>query len=149
MTDDSHEGSHAELKRADHSIYISLKYTKSVDLIKSIVKRLIGACDCAVLELLQYLHAKKKIPSIPASSKLRSDLVLKKCPQFKEALDFIAYMREIDRAIYTKKEEYKKNVALIVMVKQQKVEVDIERLKSFYQKTYLFVEAAHSLIGGT
>jgi hypothetical protein len=41
-----------ELKRADHLIYVSLKYTRTVDVIKSIIERLINAYDDAIITLL-------------------------------------------------------------------------------------------------
>ena len=37
-----------EIKRADHLIYISLKYTKTVDVIKITIQRLINAFDFAI-----------------------------------------------------------------------------------------------------
>ena len=39
MMDDLVEGAKEELKRADHSIYITLKYTRTVDVIKNIIKQ--------------------------------------------------------------------------------------------------------------
>ena len=57
-----------ELKRADHLIFVSLKYTRTVDVIKSIVERLLNAFNLGIEALL--IHAKGKggtdtIPTIP------------------------------------------------------------------------------------
>ena len=42
------ENAVSQLKRADHLLYVTLKYTRTVDVIKSIIKRLISAFDFAV-----------------------------------------------------------------------------------------------------
>ncbi|MEK7201541.1 MAG: hypothetical protein AAB737_02820, partial [Patescibacteria group bacterium] len=55
------EGAKEDLKRADHSIYVTLKYTRTVDVIKNVIKRLINACDLAMIEALEHLKKQKKI----------------------------------------------------------------------------------------
>ena len=48
---------------------------------------------------------------------------------------------KIDQAPYTKKEEYRKNVALIAQITPEtKEEVNIEVLRQFFQKTIEYVE---------
>ncbi len=42
-----------ELKRADHLMFVSLKYTRTVDVIKSIITRLKAAIDAGFEVLLQ------------------------------------------------------------------------------------------------
>ena len=64
-----------ELKRADHLIYVSLKYTRTTDVIRSTIKRLISAYNYAILDLLEYSKNKnliKKIP-IPNEEKIKLD----------------------------------------------------------------------------
>ncbi len=39
-----------EIKRADHLMYVSLKYTRTVDILKSIIERLINAIPKNELE---------------------------------------------------------------------------------------------------
>ena len=62
--DDYEESAEEELKRADHLLYVTLKYTRNVDVIKNIIKRLINAYDYAVLEALKYLKV-KNISDVP------------------------------------------------------------------------------------
>ena len=50
-----------ELKRADHLLYVTLKYTKNIDVIRNAIRRLINACDYAILDVTEWLKAKKKI----------------------------------------------------------------------------------------
>ena len=61
------EESREELKRADHLIFVSLKYTRTVDVIKHIVERLINCIDFAFTGLLDELVENGKIEEIPAA----------------------------------------------------------------------------------
>ena len=50
-----------ELKRADHLIYVSLKYTRTCDIMKNAIKRLISAFELAMQDYLEAMRKKKKI----------------------------------------------------------------------------------------
>ena len=55
------EDAREEMKRAEHLLYVSLKYTRTVDVIKSLIGRLINAIDATTDKLLDYAVQKKKI----------------------------------------------------------------------------------------
>ncbi len=138
MIEELAESAYEEIKRADHSIYVSLKYTRTVDIIKNTIKRLISAMDISIIQGLEYAKQEKKIPSIPQSARLRADNIVKLYPQMKKCVDFYHRLKNIDRADYTKKEEYRKNVALIAKVGSKKVEVGMEELKDFFDFAVVF-----------
>ena len=50
-----------ELKRVDPLVFVSLKYTRTVDVIKSVLERLIAAYEFIVMELLEYIKEQKKV----------------------------------------------------------------------------------------
>ena len=66
-----------ELKRADHLIYVSLKYTRTCDTMKNIIHRLINAYDFAITTALKKSKEDKKISSIPTSKIKRAETILK------------------------------------------------------------------------
>ena len=141
------ENAKEELKRADHSLFVSLKYTRTVDIIKGTIKRLINAFDISILELLQYLKSKKKIKVIPEISNLRAELVASEGPKLKKFIEFYFLLKKIDRAEYTKKEEYRKNVALISLIEPgNTVEVNIDTLHKYYIKTAEFLDLVQSTV---
>lgn len=145
-TVDLAENAKEELKRADHSIYVSLKYTRTVDIIKNIIKRLISAYDIAMLEALQHLHNKKKIKDVPNVSKKRASLVASSFPAFKKDIDFYFFLRDIDISDFTRCGEYRKNVAMIVFVKGKRTVIDIETVKKFFDRVVIFVDKVHEEI---
>ncbi|MDP3916836.1 MAG: hypothetical protein Q8Q42_00945 [Nanoarchaeota archaeon] len=140
MIEELAESSLEELKRADHSIYVSLKYTRTVDIIKNTIKRLLSAFDISIIQGLEYAKENKKISSIPASSHQRALLMVKFYPQLKRSIEFYTRLKNVDRADYTKKEEYRKNVALIAKVGSNKVEVNTEELRNFFDQTVSFTK---------
>lgn len=66
-----------ELKRVEHLFWVSLKYTRTVDVIKSVIERLINCIGFGIEALLKYAKEKKLITSIPANAGLRCDLLKK------------------------------------------------------------------------
>ena len=77
-----------ELKRVDHLIYVSLKYTRTVDVIRNVIDRLISSFDFVADGLLQKALDEKKIKEIILSqaavwnrlSREQQVLVLKEVP---------------------------------------------------------------------
>src|SRR3989344_7207589 len=132
------ENAASQLKRADHLLYVTLKYTRTVDVIKSIIKRLISAFDFGVEEMLEKAKDKKRIRSIPKSPIEKIELVKKiiKDKRMKEYIKFYYLLREIDKAQFKAREEYRKHVTLVT----SKMEVDVEKVKEYYEKTNEFVE---------
>ena len=53
---------------ADHLLYVSLKYTKTCDVILNLILRWRKMIETAIDELLKHAKKKKKISSIPTPS---------------------------------------------------------------------------------
>lgn len=147
MMEDLAETARDELKRADHSIFVSLKYARTVDIIKNTIKRLISAIDVGIMEVCEYLKTKKKLKVIPAATKLRVDMVLKAYPQAKEFIAFYYLLKEIDHAKFDKREEFRKNVELIALIGAERKPVNIEILKEYYRKTVAFIDMVDEITG--
>jgi hypothetical protein len=132
-----------ELKRADHLLYVSLKYTRTSEVIKSVIERLVSAQEISIKELLENLKLKKKIKEIPSSPRAKTDLLLEKIKDknFTEFIDFHARLKRILKAEYKGKEEFRKNVTLIALDSTGIIaEVKVENLKEYFQKTKDFVQ---------
>ncbi len=143
MIDDFLSDPKEELKRADHSIYVTLKYTRTTDVIKNTIKRLISAFELATHRMLITLQKHKKIPEVPPTPRKQAEEMLRAMPKWKDYLRLYEKLVKIDQAPFTKKEEYRKNVALIAQVTPEvKEEVNIEALRQFFQKTVEYVELA-------
>lgn len=138
-----------ELKRADHLVYVTLKYTRTCDVILNIIKRLINAYNSISDEALEYLKKKKKIKEIPTRDEDKLELLSKKCkvrgvkPYFK--LYFL--MKKIEEARFTTKEEFRKNVTLISHLNGRSLDVNMPLVFEYYDRTKEFVKIIREWMG--
>ncbi|MBU2590302.1 MAG: hypothetical protein KKA65_01150 [Nanoarchaeota archaeon] len=134
-----------ELKRVDHLIFVTLKYTRTVDIIRNILQRLVSSLDYQITDVLEYFKLKGKISMLPNVPLVRCKMMEELYPKDKEVkdiIDFYCKLRVIVNSEYKKKEEYRKNVALVTA----KAEVDIDKLKLFAEKTKNYIYYLKGLI---
>lgn len=126
-----------ELKRVDHLIYVSLKYTRTVDVIRSIVVRLIDCFDFVINGILEKLKQQGKINEVPISSKLKCDMLLANFTdqEIIEMVEFYLLLRKFNIAKYTEHEEYRRHVTMRAKLSDG-VEMDltIDKMEEFYHK---------------
>ena len=132
-----------EIQRADHLLFVTLKYTRTIDVMKNVIARLANAFDNAVIHALEVLKKKRKIKIIPLSPVSRAELLRdlnKRDVMILDALNTYFFLRKVANAEYTKKEEFRKNVTLTVMHKDEAIEVNIKTLEDYYNKTKEFID---------
>lgn len=133
-----------ELKRVDHLIYVSLKYTRTVDVFKSILDRLIACYDLVMEGLLEKAKSKNKIQTIPISPMLKAEMLKKiytKQEEFTPFIDFYIFLRKLNNAEYTKSNEYRRHVTMTAIFPSgdtQEVTMDI--IHDYYDKVKEFVK---------
>ena len=84
---------------ADHLLYVSLKYTKTSEVILNLILRWTIMIEYAFEDLLKHTKKKRIIKSIPDSPKPRLDLIretFKKEKVVIETLDLYEMFRRID-----------------------------------------------------
>ena len=127
-----------EIKRADHLLFVTLKYTRTTDVIKSVINRLLEAYDNAIIYALEYMKKKKKIKNIPLTPVSRAEILrdnYKRDVVLLDSLNGYFLLRKIQRSEYTKKEEFRKHVTLTVMHNDDVIEINIHKLEEIYYKT--------------
>lgn len=138
-----------ELKRADHSIAVSLKYTRTVDVIKSIVERLIGSIGFSIEALLIHAKEQGKIEEVNALPRLRVDQVLKLYPDDKIIDDFCKFyltLRKIDKAEFGRAQEYRRHVTMTAKMDGEKAEITIDIISDYFDRTKEFLQYVSGLI---
>lgn len=139
-----------ELKRVDHLFWVSLKYTRTVDVIKHVIDRLINCIGFGLESLLKFAKEKKLVTSIPENVGLRCELLKKTFPDNSELLDYINFylrLRRLSKAEYSKREEFRRHVTMIATIdKGEVVEVNIDVLKEYYDKTKNFIAFTKRII---
>jgi hypothetical protein len=119
---------------ADHLLYVSMKYTKTCDVMINLLKRWKIMMDYAFDGILIKAKKKKMIKTIPDAPKLKLDLlkdIFKDEPDMMTALNEYMMFKLIDALKKTKEHEFRKGVCLTVTFKMQEVPINLDKLKEY------------------
>ena len=135
-----------ELKRIDHLIFVTLKYTRTVDVIRTILSKFILTIDYKTEQYQAQLYDKGKIDSVQRIALLRLKQVEKRHPKdakIKDLVDFYVMLKRVYNEEYRPREEYRKNVTLVTIHQE---EVNIPNLKEYAELTKEYVYYIGSLM---
>jgi hypothetical protein len=137
-----------EIKRVDHLFYVSLKYTRTADMMKHMVERLISTFSFGIESLLKYAKEHKKIEEIPNNPTMDSKLVVKtfQDEEIKSYMDLYLKLRKIIRSSYTKREEFRRHVTMTCTIDNEIVEVNIDILKENYDTVKNFINYVERIV---
>jgi hypothetical protein len=119
---------------ADHLLYVSLKYTKTSEVIVNLILRWSVMIEHGLGVLLSHAKKKKMIKLIPTSPKPRVDLLretFKNEKVIQDTLDLYEMFRRIDILNKESEGEFRKNVALKVSYRGEVVKVNLDKLKEY------------------
>ena len=105
-----------ELKRLEHIIYVSLKYTRTVDVINNALNRMVSTYDFIVDAFLDKALEDKKLDSVPKSPALKAKKLAELYPDdplIQKNLHFYFSLRNILKSAYLKRQEFRRHVTLI------------------------------------
>jgi len=134
---------------ADHLLYVSLKYTKTCDVILNLLLRWRKMIDTAIDEILIYAKKKKKISTIPANPFGKIELVqklFKKDKQFLDVIEFYIMLKKLDELRKERIGEFRKNVNLKIMYKGQEINVNLEQLKIYADQIEKFISSTRNFL---
>ncbi len=141
-----------ELKRADHSIAVSLKYTRTVDVIKSIIERLINTIAHCLDALLAHAKLQKKIAEIPPLPRVKVDVVKKVYAEDRTIVDFCEFflvLRRVDKAKFERAQEYRRHVTMTAhMDGGESIEITIDIISDYFERSKEFLNYVSRLVHG-
>jgi hypothetical protein len=140
-----------ELKRLEHIIYVSLKYTRTVDVIRNALNRIIEMFDLIIEAFLEKAKEEKKIDKFPKSPAFRATKIrelYENEEKLLEYIDFYAFLKHILKLPFKKREEYRRHVTLIVDLEKSTAEVNIDNLVNCEKYVHNFLVHARDLIEG-
>ena len=139
-----------EMKRADHLLYVSLKYTRTVEVLLSIVQRLINAYDWVWEGLLLNAKENERISEIPAAPRMRIEMVRQlysENEKLMEYLDFYLLLRAINRGTISRKNEYRRHVTLTAgLADGRRVDITIDIIGEYFHRTQAFLDLIKQMI---
>ncbi|MFQ5621645.1 MAG: hypothetical protein ACE5FT_07465 [Candidatus Nanoarchaeia archaeon] len=136
-------GAREEIKRADHLIFVSLKYTRTVDVFKSIIQRLINVYDHLMDALLK--HKGVDIPKVP---RVKVELVKSTYPDdelVQDHMKLYLFLRAVDRAPFDRRLEYRRHVTMTAHLDDKEIEISIDIIEEYFRKVKHFFEYVEQL----
>ena len=119
---------------ADHLLYVSLKYTKTCDVIINLLSRWKNMIDKGMDRLVEKAKKEKKWTAIPDAPRAKV-VQLKKLYAGKQevlvALELYELFRDIEKLEKVRENEFRKGVNLRVFYKDQIININLNQLKDY------------------
>lgn len=134
---------------ADHLLYVSLKYTKTCDVIKNLLLRWRRMIETAIDKILIKAKTQKKISSIPESPMKKIEEVkklFKKDSNFIEIIEFYEMLRKLEELRTERIGEFRKNVTLRIFFRGEEINVNLEKLKEYADKLEKFISSTKQFL---
>jgi len=127
---------------ADHLYYVSLKYTRTGDVIMNLLFRWSRLIEISIDKLLKECKKKKKISKIPENNIQKIDefkKVFKRDKDLLNAIKLYDMIRKVDKLRTEKSGEFRKNVNLKILYKGQEINVNLDKLKEYAEIIEKFI----------
>lgn len=134
---------------ADHLLYVSLKYTKTCDVIINLLLRWKEMIELSVDTMLKHAKKKKKIPSVSTNPVGRIEEIkklFKKDENFLEIIELYDMFKKIRELRIERIGEFRKNVNLKVFYKGKEIDINLEQLKIYAEKVERFVKSTKQFL---
>ena len=119
---------------ADHLLYVSLKYTKTCDVILNLVKRWEIMIEHCVDALLIEAKSRKKIKNIPSAPRQKIELIkktFKNTPEVIAAMAVFEFFKRVEQCPKEREHEFRKDVRLKINDRGEEVFMNLDMLKEY------------------
>jgi len=132
-----------EKTSADHLLYVSMKYTKTCDVMLNLIERWRSMIELCINAMLDKAKKKKLIKTIPIAPKVRVDALkeaFKKEPIVLEALNLYEFFKKIPQSEKIRESEFRKNVCLTIIDVGKETRIDMDKLKEYAEVVEKFIK---------
>ena len=134
---------------ADHLLYVSLKYTKTCDVILNLILRWRRMIETSINGILKHAKKKKKISSIPSNpiGKIEEvKKIFKKDKDFLQVIEMYEMFRKIEELKKERTGEFRKNVNLKIFYRGKEINVNLEQLKIYAEMLEKFISTTKQFL---
>ncbi len=127
---------------ADHLLYVSLKYTKTCDVIMNLLLRWKKMIETSIEKILEHAKKRKKISSIaknPVGQVEQVQMLFKKDKEFLEVIELYEMFKKIRELRTERIGEFRKNVTLKVFYRGEEMDINLEKLKEYAELLEKFI----------
>lgn len=141
-----------ELKRADHLIFVSLKYTRTCDVLKHIIDRLINCIDFMFLALFDDLNEKGKLDVVPKAPIPKANKIKELFPDdefIPKFADLFMLFRKMSKADFSRACEFRRHVTMTVVIEGETIQINIDNITEYFKSTKEFYAHVDELLNPT
>ncbi len=138
-----------EKTSADHLLYVSLKYTKTCDVILNLLARWKSLIEISFDVLLEKSIEAGKVPHTPESPKQRIEFIKKYFKKYEEiqgAVPLYIFFKRVPDLNKTRKGEFRKNVCLNVIGSTKTTEINMEKLGEYAEIVEKFINQVKKIL---
>jgi pyoverdine/dityrosine biosynthesis protein Dit1 len=129
---------------ADHLLYVSLKYTKTCDVILNLLSRWKNMIEKGMDRLVDKAKKEKKwkpVPDAPRAKLVQLKKIYTNTPDISETLKLYELFRDIDKLDKIRENEFRKNVNLKINYNGESITIDLEKLKEYAELLEKFISS--------
>ena len=125
---ESFENAKEELKRIDHLIYVTLKYTRTVDVLLSVIERMINSYEFIIEAIIKIAKSKGEEVEELTNPIAKAQYVIKTTPSVVVKRNVKKYLRfrRIRKLEYESRNEFRRHVTMTVYLDEEKIEATIK-----------------------
>ena len=138
-----------EKTSADHLLYVSLKYTKTCDVILNLLARWKSLIEISFDDLLDKNIEAGKIPHAPESPKQRIEFIkkyFKKSEEVQAVVPLYIFFKRVPDLNKSRKGEFRKNVGLNVIESTKTTEINMEKLGEYSEIVDRFISEVKKVL---
>ncbi len=123
-----------ELKKLEHVVFVSLKFTRTRDVLMSALKKTVDVYEKIINSLLHWMLSKEMIDEIPMDTRSKKRLLEEHFPHkdIKNYLKFYGFLKKVIRAEYKVVDEHRRYITLVFDLDNGCTELDIDTLEDCY-----------------
>jgi hypothetical protein len=131
-----------EKKRAEHLLYVSLKYTKTCDVILNLMERWEHMIELCIELLFRKAKKKRLISKIPTAPKAREEQIMRlfKDDTVQRTVRLYNFFRRVPGLDKMKEHEFRKNVTLRIIDFGREIEINMDKLKEWNELLESFIK---------
>ena len=129
---------------ADHLLYVSLKYTKTCDVIINLLSRWKNMIDKCMDRLVEKAKKEKKwkpIPNAPRAKLVQLKKIYENSKEISDTLQLYEIFRDLDTTEKIRENEFRKGVNLKVLYKEQTININLVQLKEYADTLERFISS--------
>ena len=139
------------LKRAEHSYLVTLKYSRTVDVMENLLERYANTLALGLQTLLEFMKSEGKLEEVPSSLIERIEEakeLFKDDEIIQECTEFLLFLRKLNRADHGSAEEFRRHVTMSVQVEGKEFDINIDVLSEYYERVEGYIKHIRGLIEG-